>query len=120
MKCFNTNDMIFIDVDNTLVMHNHEKHNLAIDIPCPYIEHLIHELVPNECHIRLLKNCKAQGKRVIVWSAQGWKWAETVVIALGIEKYVDLCMGKPHIIVDDKPWAEWPICNLYLKSGFGK
>lgn len=119
MKCFIGENTVFIDVDNTLVMYEDDIHEDSVHIKDPYSDQTL-TLRPHKCHIRLLKNCKQQGKEVVVWSAQGWKWAETVVKALHLEDHVNLCMGKPHIIVDDKPWAEWPIANLYLKGGFGK
>ena len=58
-------------------------------------------------HIEELKNQKMTGNTVVVWSAGGGAWAETVVKALGIEEYVDVCLTKPDFYYDDKDVSEW-------------
>ena len=131
MNIFKADNTVWFDVDNTLIHHligNEEVvvcHNNPfyyeglVLIKCPYSDESKYYEI-NQSHVKLLKNCKSQSKQIIVWSAQGWQWCEVVVKSLKIEDYVDLCIGKPHIIVDDKPLDEWPIANLFLKQGFGK
>lgn len=101
---------VFFDVDDTLVMWNYSE-----DTP---IEELIEILVdkesrpdiyknmslylkPHDKHCEHLIKYKLKGHTVVVWSAGGAKWAEAVVKALKLEKYVDFTMSKPNIYYDD-------------------
>jgi predicted Zn-dependent protease len=58
-------------------------------------------------NIEQLKEHKRRGHTVIVWSAGGWRWAETAVRMLGLEDYVDIAMEKPASIYDDRPLEEF-------------
>lgn len=49
-----------------------------------------------------------------MWSAGGGEWAEAVVKALGLEKYVDLVMNKPSWYYDDKEAKDWMGKRIYL------
>lgn len=73
-------------------------------------------LIPHEKHIALLKKHKGRGQFVIVWSAAGVKWAESVVKTLNLESYVDLIMTKPTKLVDDLPVHEIFPVRIYLKD----
>lgn len=64
-------------------------------------------LVPNEEVINNLKQNKATGGAIVVWSAGGYLWAEEVVKVLGLKDQVDLIMSKPTRYVDDLPCTEW-------------
>ena len=48
-----------------------------------------------------MREFKARGHYVIVWSQGGWEWAEAVVKALGLEDLVDEVKTKPQWMVDD-------------------
>lgn len=114
MKVYNTNQLAMYDVDDTLVMH--ELHNdKSIGIPDPYIPGMTNFLTPNEKHITLLKKHKARGFTVVVWSQQGFEWAEAVVKALKLEEYVDAVFTKPSVYVDDLDVNAWFGQRVYLK-----
>ena len=68
-------------------------------------------------HIKLLKQMKGRGRFIIVWSAGGYLWANSIVKHLGLEKYVDLVMTKPGVMVDDKPIQEWTTRVYLPKKG---
>lgn len=100
------------DVDNTLVMHDNGP--LVIQQPIGNGDHILHHVTPNQVHIDCLKTMKHRGNLVIVWSASGQGWAEAVVKALGIEKYVDIVISKPNFYFDDKPVSEWMTERVYV------
>ena len=117
---------IYFDVDNTLIMHvppgqlvseRLQDSLYTIDIPGTDIVIRYH---PNFDNIKLLKRSKAKHHTVIVWSHGGVDWAEHVIKALGLEKYVDYVMHKVEKYVDDVPIEQWQFINLYLHDGFGK
>lgn len=96
--------VVTVDVDETLVLWSktHRKpgkgKKLFID---PYTKEKLY-LTPHKVHMRLLKQYKARGFYVIVWSAAGQKWAEYITEKLGLEKYVDDKLAKPVKFMDDK------------------
>lgn len=98
-----TNNLVVaFDIDDTLLMYNEtgKPQENSIEIMHPlngYYEYPI----PHQAHIKLLKNYKAQGYHVIVWSAQGYEWVLATIKALKIEDYVDLKMSKLIKYVDD-------------------
>lgn len=98
---FIDNEMVvFCDVDDTLIMHDN---SLPYDlyITDPYMPDFTQAVRKHQKHIDFLKNLKGRGYTIIVWSAGGAKWANTVVKALQLENYVDICMCKPVKYVDD-------------------
>jgi hypothetical protein len=62
--------------------------------------HFVH-MVRNEGNIEELKRHGSRGIDVIVWSKGGAYWAEIVVKALGLERYVAAIMNKPFCYYDD-------------------
>jgi FMN phosphatase YigB (HAD superfamily) len=114
---------IFVDVDDTLVMWGvkAKKGQRLIQITDPYSNEQLY-LLPHAGHIKVLKDRKARGSCIIVWSAGGYKWAKKVVEALKLTDYVDLVMTKPHMYIDDKPASEFMQERLYLshESGYGR
>lgn len=99
------NDLIVVcDVDDTLVIWN----NINWWSPGPGLVEF-HDpldssrvyLKPHTSHINLLKKYKAQGYTIIVWSAGGYRWAESVVNTLGLQDIVDKRMSKPLKYIDD-------------------
>lgn len=123
MLILECNQPTYFDVDDTLVKWNRAKASdpNAIAIQCPTsrqsrvldengieTDGLVKEegswveyLAPHKVHIEHLKLHKLRGHTVIVWSAGGWEWAEAVVKALKLEKYVDLVIEKPVWFYDD-------------------
>ena len=89
---------VFIDVDDTLVMWNEKLTGDTVCISCN--GHLNH-MVINKGNLEELKRHGSRGIDVIVWSKGGVHWAEMVVRALKIEKYVAGIMTKPFCYYDD-------------------
>lgn len=58
-------------------------------------------VAPIEVHINLMREFKAVGWQIVVWSQGGSDHAERVIKLLGMEKYVDLIVSKPQVYVDD-------------------
>ena len=125
------NQPTFFDVDDTLVKWGScppEEIFTAIPITCPVgkvydedgneTESLkwTEYLRPHKKHIEQLKQHKLRGHTIIVWSQGGWEWANAVVKALELEKYVDLVMEKPCWIYDDIPASEFMPKNQWYKD----
>lgn len=53
--------------------------------------------------MELLIQYAERGATNIIWSHGGTVWAQAVVEALGIEKYVFACLNKPTMYYDDLP-----------------
>jgi hypothetical protein len=100
MKVIENEVHVMFDVDDTLVMHGYDNSPNKIEVEDPYSETLI-TVVPHELHIKVLKDQRARGFYITVWSAGGYKWAEAVVKALKLEEYVDEVRTKPMKFVDD-------------------
>jgi hypothetical protein len=114
MNVIENENTVFYDVDDTLVMHNVPYDDHDIVIVNPY-DNGPNYLGIHQKHISLLKQHKGRGKFIVVWSAAGAKWAETVVKALGIESFVDLIITKPSAYVDDLTGNEILGTRIYLK-----
>ena len=89
---------VFFDVDDTLVMWNEKITGDTVCISCN--GHLNH-MVINKGNLEELKRHGSRGIDVIVWSKGGVHWAEMVVSALKLEKYVAGIMTKPFCYYDD-------------------
>jgi len=107
MKVFKKRSPVTVDVDDTLVAwpeDYEEKYSDRIQFnwygktvwlkPIPYIIHL-------------LKSHKTRGFTIIVWSGNGYAWAQEVIKVLELGKYVDLIMEKPSKYIDDKNANDW-------------
>lgn len=70
----------------------------------------------HKAHVENIKQHFHRGHHVIVWSAGGGKWAEAAVKALGLEKYVHMCMNKPSWYYDDKKVEDWMGNPIYLDT----
>jgi hypothetical protein len=121
----------FFDCDDTLVSWNASAEDLeknGVLFTCP-VSKALHEdghlvevgtwtanLVPHKKHIDQLIKHKIRGSTIVVWSAAGSEWAETVAKTLGLEKYVDLCIGKPTWVYDDLPLDEFMPKPVWLKD----
>jgi len=120
MRTIKKESTVWVDCDDTLIMWGKEPHmkHKHIAITNPYDGQIDH-LMPHKGHIKVLKDRKARGSFIVVWSAGGYKWAEAVVKALNLEKYVDLCMTKPHMYIDDKEAKDIMGERLYIPFGNG-
>lgn len=110
MIVFKSDKLAAFDVDETLVLWDRDysfSPNADGIIPFvdPYYpnegEPVLLYLKPNHDAIHLLKQLKANGYSIMVWSKGGYQWAETVVRTLELKDYVDIIMTKPDIYVDD-------------------
>jgi hypothetical protein len=98
--------ILYVDVDNTLVFSLTEPNGFNASS---------NEMVKingrkwwvHTPHKELIKDFKARGHTVIIWSAGGAEWAEMVTDALQLNDYIDLVISKPDWIIDDKPTIEW-------------
>jgi len=117
MKIIDKESIVFADVDDTLVMWGKaKKGEKVVAITSPH-DGKLEYLRPHKGHIKILKDRKSRGSYIIVWSAGGFAWAEAVVKALGLEKYVDQVMTKPHLYIDDKKAKEFMGEHVYLPYG---
>lgn len=118
--CLNAPRTLFVDVDRTLVFFPGEKG--APPGPIRDFKSLgtTHKLIPHEKHVEALKQFKARGHGVVVWSQGGGEWAQHVVEWLGLLPYVDLVMAKPDWILDDKKAVDWIGQRFYIDPITGK
>jgi hypothetical protein len=94
----------YFDVDDTLVMWPSSNKELT-EVTTPIIDIVcrgkMSRLFVNTFNVDLLKNMSSRGHAIVVWSAGGSDWAEAVVIALGLQDYVDVVTAKPTYYIDD-------------------
>lgn len=107
MKVIQNDNCIFFDCDDTLVMWDN-KYKTETNTKRFTCYEMAYDLVPHEQNIQFLKDCVTKDtKKVVVWSAGGWEWAQEVVRVLRLEFYVDAVMSKPAAYVDDLHCSEW-------------
>lgn len=117
MRVIKNENPVPIDVDDTLILHSppegHEDDYVLVEDP--YSEEEVKVKVwPHRPHIQILKDKKARRSFIMVWSQSGVLWAEAVIKALELEKYVDLVLGKSKEYMDDLPANEWMGNRIYL------
>jgi hypothetical protein len=113
---------VFCDVDKTLVLPVYMKPDgRKIKFIDPYHGVEVTRVV-HEPHYRLLKNYRKRGAQIIVWSKNGNQWAEAVIMALGLQTYVDDVFTKPAVTIDDAKPETWMGEFMYLdpNDDFGK
>jgi len=94
---------IFVDVDDTLLIWSYDDDEESDAIDICVRGSIIQRAVPNEYNIKFVKEFKARGHTIIVWSAGGWEWAKYAIKILKLEDVVDVVMSKPDWYIDDKP-----------------
>lgn len=117
MQVFESDQVVTFDCDDTLVMWSNlysQPHDNAIEFHDPY-DNSTNYLIPHQKHIDLMKKYKGRGYLIIVWSAGGVLWAESIVKTLCLESYVDIVLTKPCKYVDDLPVQEWMGNRVYIK-----
>lgn len=111
------NEQIYtFDVDDTLVMWGADFHlpgEGKIKFFDPYDGNFVY-LKPHHQHIKLLQQMNGRGRYVVVWSAGGVKWAESVVRQLGLEAHVHMVTTKPIGYIDDLPAEKFMKNHIYL------
>jgi len=111
--------IIYFDVDETLLLWDWRKWNpkgdKIIDIGTPGSAG-IHRIaaLPHERHIVLLKQFRARGFTIVVWSQGGAQWAKAAVEALHLTDFVHLAISKPNWICDDLSAKHFMPDNIYL------
>lgn len=119
MKVHRNERLIPCDVDSTLVFEP-TSINRTLG-PCinvfDAITNTFKRRVVNEAMVRLLKEEKHRGAHIIVWSRGGYEWAEAVIKALQLTRYVDDIYSKPISYFDDKHVSEWMVDRVYLPLG---
>lgn len=117
MVTFENDNVVFFDCDETLVLWN-----IPIDTPNDDIIQILTDgfystVIVHKEHVKLLKQFKARGHKVIVWSQGGFNWARAVVKSLGLEEFVDLVICKPKWYVDDLPCEAFMGKPYYIEVG---
>lgn len=105
MNIIDIDDIRPFDVDGTLIVDK-DKSTDIVRVYDPLTKKNITFGI-NKAMVRLLKEEHHRGNAVIVWSRSGYEWAKNVVIALGLEKYVNTVMSKPLVYFDDMPVKKW-------------
>lgn len=116
MKVIESSKIIYVDVDDTLVIWDWQQYTdntddlfyLKADDGCTIA------VLPHKRHIEMIDQFKMRGHTIVVWSQGGWAWAKKVVEALGIESKVDVVMSKPDWYVDDLASSAFMKKNIYL------
>lgn len=114
MICIHGQTTTYFDIDDTLIKWcatPEEKEKYGVEFICysrslpsgTYVEFL----VPHKKHIEQLIEHKSRGSTIVLWSAAGSEWCETVAKTLGLEQYVDLCISKPTWAYDDLQPSEF-------------
>lgn len=119
MKYCDNEQVIGCDVDDTLILHRDAQDGEeSIQIACPY-DGIVRSYVIHKPHIKLLRDRKARGCEIIVWSQSGPQWAKTVVEALGLQDIEPFVFCKPFMIVDDLPASAWLSNRAYIEPSAG-
>jgi len=116
MKIIENEQVIFCDVDETLVLHDQDTYTIGakIVVTDPYCGTL-RTLTVHQPHVQLLRERAKRGAHIKVMSAGGYQWAEAVVKALQLEDCVAECLSKPIAIIDDLPIEAALGQTMYLR-----
>lgn len=122
MKVIISEQLICVDIDDTLICHKKAKRgDKVVQFTDPY-DQTQRTVVVHEPHVKILKDRKSRGATILVWSQSGYQWATAVIKALNLTPYVDYVASKPVAIIDDKPASDWLAERIYLapESMYGK
>ena len=118
LKTIRSERTIFVDIDDTLVMHEADK-----DIPGaqyalikdPVTAGII-RLRINEPMLRLVHEELSRGSQVFIWSRGGYQWAENVAVALALDAFLKdiYILTKPFAYFDDSDVSSWMKDRVYL------
>jgi len=87
--------IVYVDVDDTLV-----RSTGGTRIPLPaVVEHV--------------KQLKADGATLYLWSAGGAEYCRATAIELGIEDCFEAFLPKPRIMIDDQEVKDWVFCTTF-------
>ena len=115
MKEISEDRVVCFDVDRTLVTFNWtpDQESETVEI---WNEGFVERVLPHKKHIKLMREFKARGFFIIVWSDGGKDWAKKVAEVLGLSAYVDIVCSKPLWYVDDVPANKWMMQRVYKKE----
>lgn len=116
MKILAENNCTYFDCDNTLVIWPEGPRVLRKGTKEFYYGNEKIHLFPHEPHIRFLKHCHLRGDHIVVWSQNGYAWAEQIVLALDLKDFVDEVRSKPTRHVDDTTKLEDIVGNRIFMS----
>jgi hydroxymethylpyrimidine pyrophosphatase-like HAD family hydrolase len=119
MITIHSTKIYYFDVDNTLVFPESDSQRLKLP-PSDPIYMGGRRFYVHLAHLELMRDLKARGHTVIVWSAGGSHWAEAVVKMLKMDQVVDLVISKPDGICDDKYVTEWVPTEDWFFIPFGR
>lgn len=95
----------YFDVDCTLVFESHpdEKDVVLLQDERGWFHYEIHKP-----HVEEFKRLRDEGHMMLVWTGhnEGGKWAEQVVVALGLDGDNVAVVAKPDRFYDDVPAEE--------------
>lgn len=117
MTVIKNEQVIMCDIDDTLIMWQKRKTGCAeVDVTCPHSGRK-YTLPINFGNLKVLKDRKARGSTIIVWSAGGFAWAKAVVEAMKLQDHVDFIMSKPIGYIDDKSADKILGEHIYIPYG---
>ncbi len=120
MTVTDNEQVIFVDVDDTIVMHDAEKYESlpGVTVKDPYsgINMYLHY---HPAHVLLIQERAMRGAHIKVMSAGGYLWVKAIITALRLEDYVSECLSKPIAIIDDLP-IEQALCKTTYMDPFSK
>jgi hypothetical protein len=115
-----TDRTLYVDVDETLVLTKYPAELEEKTVMLEAFPGNKMRVLPHHIHAATIREFKARGHAVIVWSAGGAKWARAVVELMNLQDCVDVIIGKPDWIIDDKPCTIWMGERFFLDPVTGK
>lgn len=119
MQVIKSNRNVVVDTDDTLICWDISEFPEKEQIVVNFVNGPV-TLVPHKKNINTLIKFWKLGYNIIVHSGSGYEWAETIVKALDLEKYVNAVMAKPLYYFDDKPAETWLNNRVYRDPKTGK
>lgn len=118
MKTFESDLTVAFDVDETIVNWSYPESEIDNTILVTQTMNdgteYSQRLLPNKFVIDRIKGHFMQGHVVVIWSAGGGSWGQSIIKALGLEEYVSVVLSKPQFFYDDLPAVEFlPEVNRY-------
>lgn len=114
MKIIKSENVVFFDVDETLVTAEQFISCTGVHVADPVEPGRVIVRYQHLGNIRLLREEYQRGSTIIVWSRGGWEWATNVIKALLLTNLVHTVMSKPLVYFDDVPVEQWLTQRVYL------
>lgn len=116
METIKSDRIVWVDCDDTLVLWDKSKFPNEELLTVEHVNGPV-EVIPHKKNINTVVKFWKLGYTIVVHSGSGSAWAEAVVVALNLEKYVTLCMSKPLYYFDDKPVETWARERVWREPG---